>query len=145
MKRTFVILLAATSACADVPPAPQTSGDLVGTATVWPGLVETVRMEPASPRTGETIHITATLRNTGPLTTPPIEVSICGLGLRGALALEHPSVQCAGYSMSTSLAPGDTVSDRVVRIVRSPPGTYRLEIQHVRSATTWVPLTVVVR
>ena len=139
-------LALAAAACADaVPVLPSPLAESTTPVAGVPGLVQVVRVLPGSPVTGDTIAITSVLRNTGRDSTPTVAVSICGPGVRGSLAMRNPFVSCAGWAMSTSIAPGDSATDATLRVVASGPGTYRLEVQQLRTDSAWAGIDVVVR
>lgn len=126
-------------------PSPNAPGEIRQSVPGLPDLVQTVRVAPAEPASGDTILVTTVLRNTGSATSPDLEVSICGPGLRGTLSLANPFAACAGFSMQVQLAPGDSTTDAATRVVLSGPGTYVLEVNQVRRPETWLPVTVRVR
>ncbi len=152
MKRVRRVLVAiatvAAAACepgGPVIPSPNAPGEIRQSVPGHPNLVQIVRVAPAEPGSGDTIDVTTVLRNVGSATSQALEVSICGPGLKGTLALANPFVSCAGHSMQVSLAPGDSTTDATRRIVQSGPGTYVLEVNQLRQPETWLTVTVHVR
>ena len=148
--RTPLLLaaLATTVACNDDVSPTAVDGDRQAGDTTFvaaprraAGLVLEVKLTPARPRRGDTVTVTATVRNES---SAPIRVEsrICGLGLRGSLALRDPFVRCAGYSTSGMLAPrgARTESDR--RIVTSAPGDYELDVMQLVNPEVWVRVPV---
>lgn len=153
MKPLPVILavpLLSASACAQ-PSAIATSPDSAATRSITvavpdvPNLVQVVRVTPSAPAPGDTVIIGTVLRNLGDTPTADLEVSICGPSVRGTLRLEDPFVRCAGYSMITSLAPGDSTVDTRRMVVGSGPGTYQVEVNQLRRPETWASVLIEVR
>ncbi len=152
MKRAFIasLAVAALAAASCEPggpmlPSPNAPGEIRQSVPGHPDLVQTVRITPAEPAKGDTIVVTTVLTNVGSATSQPLEVSICGPGLRGSLSIANPFAVCAGFSMQVTLAPGDSTLDAATRVVESGPGTYVLEVNQVRRPETWLPVTVRVR
>lgn len=102
------------------------------TAPVEEGLVQTVRLEPAEPRTGEQVTVWSKVTNRG-VSPEWGTFMICELGLGGDLALsEVPgTARCAGVSFERQLAPGESVEATDTKVVDSPAGTYVLEVRHL--------------
>jgi len=142
----FALVLAACSPD-DTPSSPSTAAFHEITVPIpgQVGLMQTVRIAPAEPSRGDTIIIASVLTNVAQDTTPTLAVSVCGPSLRGTLSLDNPFISCTAYSMTTSLAPGDSAVDGTVRVVASVPGTWRLEVQQLRQPATWAAIDVTVR
>jgi hypothetical protein len=138
-------LFLAFAACADMTPqSPSASHDVTVSIPGVPGLRQTIRVEPAEPVTGGNFWVSSVLRNEGTTATPTIAVSICGVSTRGTFEFVDPSLHCAGYSMTTSIAPGDSVVDGRGGVVTSGAGTWRLEVQQLRQPATWTGVDVTV-
>src|SRR5262245_22721000 len=103
-------LLPLLASCGDLTPPVLSQSVTVPVAGV-PGLVQTLRVEPQELRTDGAFAVASVLRNTGSAATPAIAVSICGVSTRGTFEYVDPSAHCAGYSVTMSLAPGDSVVD----------------------------------
>ncbi len=152
MKRAWVASLTVTALAAascepggPMLPSANPPGEIRQSLPGHPNLVQTVRITPAAPASGDTIVVTTVLTNVGSATSQPLEVSICGPGLRGSLSVTDPFARCAGFSMQATLAPGDSTLDAATRVVESGPGRYVLEVNQVRRPETWLPVTVRVR
>lgn len=96
------------------------------------GLVQTVRIEPAEPRTGDQITITAEVTNPGPDPKHGTFMA-CALGFGGDLALsEVPgTARCAAVSFERELASGESVEGVDTKVVDSPAGTYVLVVRYL--------------
>ena len=113
------------------------------------GLQQRVVITPARPATGDTIGVRSVLVNRG---TTPIRVEhvVCGLDFetgRDAI-LANPFIHCAAYSMTSTLAPGDSVVQHDRRVIAAPAGSYTIRVRHVvppHPLYVDVPLTVVRR
>jgi len=97
-----------------------------------PGLVQSVRIEPAEPREGETIRIVSEVTNRSSRTIRATFTD-CGLGLTGSLALAQipGTVRCLSVSYERELAPGESIVGGDAMMVKSSPGDYRLEVLHL--------------
>ena len=107
------------------------------------GLVQHVTLTPSSPRRGEEVLIRSEITNRG---TAPVtlDTRICGLTLAGTLDFA-PRGRCEGYSERITLAPGQSTVAIDPQFIASPPGSYRLRVQHVVEPPAWVELRVRVR
>ena len=107
---------------------PQTSP----TKSAGQGFVQTVRIEPAEPHTGDQITIRTEVRNSGPEPQGGTFMA-CALGFAGDLALsEVPgTVRCQAVSFERQLAPGEAVEGVDTKVVDSLPGTYVLEVKYL--------------
>ena len=119
---TAALLLAAMGAQCHTPP----------NAPVEQRFVQTVRLEPAEPHSGEQVTVWSKVTNVG-VSPEWGTFMICGLGLGGDLALsEVPgTARCAGVSFERQLAPGESVEGADTKMVDSPAGTYELEVRHM--------------
>ena len=110
------------------------------TAPPSDSLVQTVRLEPAVPRKGETLDIISSIVNRGPR---PRRVThrICYLALGGDIELAS-TVRCAAVSTTTNLAPGQRVEMTDGRVVMSEAGVYTLTVNHLLDPDRTVTLTV---
>lgn len=116
------LLLAAMGAQCHTPP----------NAPVEKRFVQTVRLEPAEPHSGEQVTVWSKVTNVG-VSPEWGTFMMCGLGLGGDLALsEVPgTARCAGVSFERQLAPGESVEGADTKMVDSPAGTYELEVRHM--------------
>lgn len=113
------------------------------------GLQQRVVIMPARPATGDTIDVRSVLVNRG---SAPVRVEhvVCGLDFetgRDAL-LANPFIHCAAYSVTSTLAPGDSVVQHDRRVIAAPAGSYTIRVRHVVPPSALyvdVPLTVVRR
>lgn len=116
------LLLAAMGAQCHTPP----------NAPVEKRFVQTVRLEPAEPHSGEQVTVWSKVTNVG---VSPVwgTFTACALGLGGDLALsEVPgTARCAAASFERQLAPGESVESADTKVVDSPAGTYELEVRHL--------------
>ncbi|MGZ8412789.1 MAG: hypothetical protein ACXWZS_14885 [Gemmatirosa sp.] len=110
------------------------------------GLQQRVVITPARPATGDTIGIRSVLVNRG---TAPVRVEhvVCGLDYETGRdqLLANPFVHCAAYSITSTLAPGDSVVQHDRRVVAAPAGSYTIRVRHVvppHDLYVDVPLTV---
>jgi hypothetical protein len=114
--------------------------------TLANGLTQAVTLSPASPASGSNVEVRSVLVNEG---AAPVDLSsrICGLDYAGTLELTHPPevMKCAGYSQSSTIAPGDTVQVGDLMRVASGAGAYELRVRHALDPERWVSLQVVVR
>ena len=113
------------------------------------GLQQRVVITPARPATGDTIGVRSVLVNRG---TTPIRVEhvVCGLDYETGreAVLANPFIMCAAYSITSTLAPGDSVVQHDRRVVAAPAGSYTIRVRHVvppHGLYVDVPLTVVRR
>jgi hypothetical protein len=119
-----------------------------GHATAPPSesLVQTVRIEPAEPRKGDTLTILSTIENRG---SRPRSVTyrICYLPIGGDLSLASPLdlVRCAAVSVTTYLAPGQRVEGSEWAVVMSDPGVYTLTVDHMLDPPRTATIKVHVR
>ncbi len=96
------------------------------------GLQQRVVITPARPATGDTIDVRSVLVNRG---SAPVRVEhvVCGLDFetgRDAL-LANPFIHCAAYSITSTLAPGDSVVQHDRRVIAAPAGSYTIRVRHV--------------
>lgn len=107
---------------------PQTSP----TKSTGQGFVQTVRIEPTEPHTGDKITIRTEVRNAGPEPQSGTFMA-CALGFGGDLALsEVPgTARCAAVSFERQLAPGEVIEGADAKVVDSPAGTYVLEVRYL--------------
>ena len=102
------------------------------TSATGQGLVQTVRIEPAEPHSGDKITITTEVRNVGP---EPLGGTFmtCALGFGGDLALsEVPgTARCQAVSFERKLAPGESIEGVDTKVVDSPAGTYVLQVHYL--------------
>jgi hypothetical protein len=127
------LLLAAMGAQCQTPP----------NAPVKQGLVQTVRLEPAHPHSGEQVTVWSKVTNVGG--SPEWGTfMICRLSLGGDLALsEVPgTARCAAVSFDKQLAPGESVEAADTKVVDSPTGTYELEVRHLVNPRMTQKITV---
>lgn len=110
------------------------------------GLQQIVTIDPVDPSAGQTIRIRSVIRNTSS-TSQMLQSRICGLDFAGSLELVWPPniAKCAGYSMTGSVAAGDSVVAGDIMNVNSPPGAYVLRIRHAIEPEGWYELSVVVK
>lgn len=146
-------LLAAVAACggsrttgADGRPDELSSGQLKQTLDVTNTLSQTVTVSPPNPVQGSNITIRSVLTNRGGASAD-VESRFCGLNYAGTLTLTHPPevMKCAGYSMQSTLAPGDSVVTQDLMRVTSGAGSYSLRVQHALSPSAWAEVSVQVR
>ena len=109
-------------------------------------LVQTVRIEPAEPREGQTVTVLSSIENRG---SRPEHVThlVCSLGLGGDLVLAMPpgTARCAAVSGTTDIAPGQRVEESDMRVVVSGPGVYTLTVAHLIDPERTTTLKVRVR
>lgn len=127
------LLLAAMGAQCDNPP----------NAPVKQGFVQTVRLEPAEPHTGEPVTVWSKVTNVG-VSPKWGTFLICRLGLGGDLALSDlpGTVRCESVSFERQLAPGESVEESDTKVVGSPAGTYKLEVQLLINRTQEITVHV---
>ena len=113
------------------------------------GLQQRVVITPARPATGDTIGIRSVLVNRG---TAPVRVEhvVCGLDYETGrdAVLANPFIMCAAYSVTSKLAPGDSVVQLDRRVIAAPAGSYTIRVRHTvppHGLYVDVPLTVVRR
>jgi hypothetical protein len=128
-------LLACGTSCRETPNQPSTDG-----------LVQSVRLDPAEPRKGETVIVYSTIENRG--TSPkPVTYMVCQLGLEGDLLLSIPldETRCAAVSATTDVPPGKIVQLADRRVVNSPAGVYSLRVEHLIDPQRSITVRVRVR
>jgi hypothetical protein len=140
-------LLALVAACSSTTtPSAVLSGETDVTSAILTGLEQHVTLTPTQPTVGENveIHSVITNRRSQPVA---LESRICGLDLAGDLELTWPPDfgVCGGYSMSGTIAPGESRASSELRRVASAPGTYTLRVRHAVQPELWVEMRVVVR
>jgi len=83
---------------------------------------------------GDTVTINSVVRNVG--TAPvSVETRICGLDVDPSIAWAD-DVRCGGYSMTTSLAPNETITATDRRRLVGAPESVR--VRHLLSPEVWV-------
>lgn len=94
------------------------------------GLQQRVTVTPTRPANGDTVAIRSVLYNRG---AAPVRVEhvVCGLDYDRATILQNPFIMCAAYSVTSTLAPGDSIVQQDRRVVAARPGTYTLRVRHV--------------
>lgn len=124
------------------PPA----GQLKQTLDVTSSLGQTVTVSPSSPVTGSNITIRSVLTNRGSAAVD-LESRFCGLNYGGTLTVTGPPevMKCGGYSMNSTLAPGDSVVTQDLMRVTSGAGSYTLRVQHALNPSAWAEVSVQVR
>lgn len=147
--RSFLfVALAATAACSAGPSSSPTTRGAEGRAqaSLPGGLVQRVTLQPAVLVDGRDVEIRSVLVNHGSAAVA-LSTRICGLDYAGALELANPPevLKCAAVSMSTTLAPGDSLVVADIMRVASAPGEYELRVRHVLEPEKWLALRVVVR
>lgn len=147
--RSFLLVaLAAVAACSSGPSSsPETRGaEGRAQASLPGGLLQRVTLQPAVLVDGRDVEIRSVLINQG---SAPVAVTtrMCGLDYAGALELTHPPevLKCAGFSATSTLAPGDSLVDGDLMRVASAPGEYELRVRHVLDPEKWLSLRVIVR
>lgn len=111
---------------------------------VGAGLVQTVRVTPATPARGDTITIVSVVhKQTG--AAVEVQSRICDLDLGGDLTLADPFGRCGGYSAQGTLSPGDSVVAATQRVVESGQGRYTLRVRHLVTPDVWLPVRIDVR
>jgi hypothetical protein len=123
--------------------APQQSGS-VSLERTANALQQRVIVSPARPASGDTVAVRSVLVNRG---TAPVRIEhvVCGLDYENTTILQNPFILCAAYSMTSTLAPGDSIVQQDRRVVAARPGDYRLRVRHVAPPSGLyldVPLTV---
>jgi len=108
------------------------------------GLRQRITLIPAAPAPGDTLEVRSVLRNVG-TGLVPVTATICGVHLRGSLPFADPFVRCAGYSVTTELAAGDSVIDGRHVVVTAGPGHWVLEVRQLLDPSEWLAIPVVVR
>jgi len=110
------------------------------------GLAQVVTVEPAQPLALTNVTVRSVLINKGaaPVT---LESRICGLNYAGTLVLSHPPevMKCAGYSMNSTVAPGDSVVVSDMMRVMSRAGAFTLRVQHALAPEGYADVAVNVR
>lgn len=105
------------------------------------GLIQTVRVTPATPAHGDTITVYSVVHKQAGAAVD-VQSRICGLDLGGDMTLEDPFGRCGGYSMHSTLSPGDSVVALTQRVVESGPGRYTLRVRHLVTPELWVPVRI---
>ncbi len=141
-----VLAIAAGCSAAKVPTTGEFGSESDVTRAVQLGLEQRVTLTPAELIAGENVTITSVITNRGSQAIA-LESRICGLTLGGDIRLDPPPGigMCAGYSMSGTIAPGQSRESVEIRRVASPPGTYTLRVKHALEPELWVELRVAVR
>jgi hypothetical protein len=147
---TLAALAAAGAACSDAtgPDAPLTpSPSAVVVERSGSGLQQRITASPGRVAVGDTVSFRSVLTNTG---SAPVRVEhvVCGIDFDRTPVLDNPFIHCAAYSITTTLAPGDSVVQSDRRVVVARPGEYVIRAKQLLQPTTWwvdVPLTVVAR
>ncbi len=121
-------------------------GDPPPSVSLPDGIEQHVTITPESLTVGADIVVRSVLRNTG--TVPvPLSSRICGLNWGGNLRLTFtPGVAtCGGWSISTTLAVGDSLVSTAWWRLGSPAGEYTLYVGHLLSPSAYVqaiPITI---
>ena len=148
----LVGLVAGTAACSSATTIDGITAPSLSTTPVErtaDGLQQRVVITPARPATGDTIDVRSVLVNRG---TAPVRVEhvVCGLDFETGrdAVLANPFIHCAAYSVTSTLAPGDSVVQHDRRVIAAPAGSYTIRVRHVvppHALYVDVPLTVVRR
>ena len=152
MLAPLAMLIAAACGGNSNPKAPElAAGDPVpsldeGLARQWqarPAIVQSVKLLNPGLRTGDTLRIESTLRN---VSDKPVDIThvVCELDLEGIETMA-PLILCFAYSIEGTLAPGESVTGRVERVVTSPAGKYTIRVRHLLDPDVWVPAELTVR
>ena len=109
-----------------------------------PALLQTLRLLNPGLHQGDTLKLESTIRN---VSNKPVDLRyvVCELDLEGELQTMAPFILCVAYSVDGRLEPGQQVTGRLERIVTSPPGRYRISVQHLLNPGVWVPAELTVR
>lgn len=105
------------------------------------GLVQTVRLYPTTPVTGDTVIVQSVIYNRSEIAIP-VEIRECGLTLSGSLDRRDPFVHCMAYAASFDLAAGDSAGGTDRFIVTATPGRYDLVVQHLLNPAARVTVPV---
>ncbi len=103
---------------------------VVVTKEIAPGLEQALEVSSLSVESGGLVSFESTLTNQSS-DSLVVQSRICGLGVRTPITTRrHPSLACAGYSMTQTLGPADWVSEGVILELLAPPGLYPLSVIH---------------
>lgn len=111
------------------------------------GLLQILIVSPASPRTGDTLEISSSVVNMGPVERTLI-LRTCGLDLQTDLVLQDDVPRCGGETVQATVLPQDTLSlegTPAGGIIQSPPGEYVIRVRHLRVPDHWVVFALGIR
>ena len=148
--RLSLALAAATAAAAcssdsttGPEPLPTPAYSIAAEKAVGPSLVQRVRLSTNQPARGDTLVIRSTVKNEGsaPATVKHV---VCGFDYEPNDVLQQPFVICAAYSMTSTIAPGDSIMHQDRRVVAGRPGPQVVRLAHLvePKQTAQVALTV---
>ncbi|MDF1505101.1 hypothetical protein [Roseisolibacter sp. H3M3-2] len=132
LTRGAALLLLGAAACsdgqADAITAPNFSATPVERTA--DGIQHRVTLDPARPATGDTVVVRSVLVNRG-AAPARVEHVVCGLDYDRNPVLADPFIHCAAYSVTSTLAPGDSIVQQDRRVIAAPAGTYTVRVRHV--------------
>ena len=145
------VALLSASACGGNGTSPAQTEDPVpdldrGTALAWqarPTIVQTLRLVNPGLRVGDTLKLESVLKNVG---SSPVSIEhvVCELDLDGDLKTHAPLILCFAYSVRSTLAPGESVTGRLERVIDSEAGKYTIRVRHLLDPDVWVPAELTV-
>jgi len=146
----YMMIAAGMVGCGSAnPPAPtndETPNLDSGRALSWqprPAIVQTLRLVSTNLRSGDTLKLESTLKNVSNRTLDVERVN-CELDIDTTMQMQAPLIYCFAYSMKGPIAPGETVTGRLERVVSAPPGRYSIAIKHLLNPDVWVPAKLTV-
>lgn len=140
---------AAVAACSDdLTTGPETlptpAYSVAAEKAVGPSLVQRVRLSTNQPARGDTLVIRSTVKNDG--TTPAtVKHVVCGFDYEPNDVLQQPFIICAAYSMTSTIAPGDSIIHEDRRVVAGRPGPHVVRLAHLVEPRQTVQVALTVR
>jgi hypothetical protein len=123
-------------------PAPAYS--VAAEKAVGPSLVQRVRLSTNQPARGDTLVIRSTVKNQGSAPAA-VEHVVCGFDYEDDDVLQQPFIICAAYSMTSTIAPGDSIMHEDRRVVGGRPGTHVVRFAHLVEPEQNVQIALTVR
>ena len=151
LRRTTAPVIAAAVAIACGSSNPPAQTDPVpnldsGQALQWqarPAIVQTLKLLNSHLRQGDTLWLESTLRNVSNQVVT-VERVVCELDIETSMGLEDPFIRCVAYSVNGPIAPGETATSHMQRVVTAAPGRYTISIRHLLDPDVWVPAELTV-
>jgi hypothetical protein len=142
--RTLIALpVLALTACAGdmILPLPAPGEPAYVNAMQANGFLHRVELSHVAPRTGDTLSIRSVVVNVGDART--VESRTCGMDIEG-IELGFMAA-CGGYSMTSHLAPGDSVVTYRRDVLLTPAGAHAVRLRHLLDPEQWIEFDLKIR
>jgi hypothetical protein len=144
-------LAAAIAACGSVERVHTTEPDFTAAprqvSAAAGGLTQRLTISATSLRPGDVLELRSTIVNDGGAESIAATTRACGLDVDAPSGLRVPDLRlrCGAYSMSGSLAPGESRIEHEQIAIGDRPGVHTLRVRHLLEPELWVSIDVEVR